>query len=214
MLFVCGDSLVAGYPIREQYGKEKTWPYLLNQEFIDKSRSASSNDRIFRKSVLYLDENISQAIIIWTHYTRLEFSEQGKYIQNLSSDKNSKYWFKNCQNTLHDLYRTLNYIISIQAICETQNINLLQGFSFNNLQEYMDISSFNQMLEDNQIFDFLTDDMIKRKYEVYSLLHNKVNWNNFLDKTLKEISIDFEKNHPGLKSQQVIANYILEKING
>ena len=95
MLVVGGDSYSC-WPIEEFDGnRSRCWPALvskeLNLELVDYTRSACSNDRIFRYCMPETMNSKNKILIIfWSSFNRFEVGYKGKIEQIMPSYEGSK----------------------------------------------------------------------------------------------------------------------------
>lgn len=228
MLVVGGDSYSC-WPLEKFDGnRNRCWPTLvankLNLGLVDYTRSACSNDRIFRYC---MPETLNQTnkfmVIFWSSYNRFEVGFHGKIEQIMPSFEGSKKiipedFLKNNYSRYLQHCRSLLYIISIQELCKQSNIVFLQKKGFrsdcwwNGTYE-----NFCAFMKKAKIFDYLSDEQLEEKYRYLEALYNKIDNRTYVgdkNESLQD-AVEFSKEflyHPTYKGHEQMSAMVVDAI--
>ena len=194
-ILVSGDSWTAGWPLEESVPREKfTWPNLVAQHFesdlIDKSRSASSNYRIFRKGFEgILDSSVDTVILFLTSWTRWETGsgygdKPGRIYQQSVRYKHNVELFKNFFNGYKQYTDCLRQIISLQSMAKTYGTAcyFLDNFDNNVYNKHIITEKqFKSILSSNIIeYDNMDNQRVKEKFNKVLNLYKHVDKKQFI----------------------------------
>ena len=230
-LLVSGDSWTSCWPLEERLGHRNFgWPNLVAKHFefelIDKSRSGSSNYRIYRKAFNGLLQDVDLVLVFLTSWVRFETGatfgpKPGGIYQHLPCDPEFKRAFDLFFNGYKNYTDMLRQIISLQAVAKTQKIPcfFLDTFS-DNLYQNITLDQFKNLLKYNiEIFDNIDDQRIEDKFQVVKCLESAIDWSSFISHNSYSQLIQgckLEKGHPvedgHAKVAEVVINF-LESLN-
>ena len=231
-LLVSGDSWTSCWPLEEELGHRRYgWPTLvaadLNYTLIDKSRSASSNYRIYRKAFDgMLNDQIDTVLVFLTSWVRTEFGatygdKPGRIYQHLprNKDKETQYIFKNFFNGYKNYTDLLRMIISLQNLASNLGIKcyFLDTFDQNlifdiTMDDFKRVLSYNQLIIDN-----MHDDRIDDKFSKVKMLTSNIDKSKFISTLSYQTLISgcpLNQGHPGKDGHAKIANIVLEFLKG
>jgi hypothetical protein len=228
-LLVSGDSWTAGYPMADN---SKAWPSIvsntLNFELTDKSRSGSSNYRIYRKAFDgVLTRKHDLCIVALTQWARFEtganFGEKpGSIYQHVFGNYNSKEYkfaYKNFFNGYKQYADLLRQIISLQQLAKNCNVDCFFIDTFErNLIFDLSMHQFLDILKTNtELYNNLSDKRRNEKFQVVKYLEKQINKQKFISKkSYKEIIRDceFKNGHPLEDGHRIIADVIINFLKG
>lgn len=232
-MLVSGCSFTSGWPMENTLGHRNfAWPRLVADHFdynlIDKSRSASSNYRIYRKAVDgLLDDNVDFVIVFLSEWTRLEtgvnFGDNpGRIHQHLTG--RDREIFEKFFNGYKNYADSLRMIISMQSLSKQYKkpLYLLDTFS-ENIHRNISHDHFVQILRFNDIvFDSMNDEYINNKFNKVKNLEKHIDWDVFIhNKSYQELigggssklpfseSKYFVKGHPNEDGHKKISNIVI-----
>jgi hypothetical protein len=225
-MFVTGCSFTSGWPLETKLGHRNfAWPRLVADHFgynlIDKSRSSSSNYRIYRKAVEgILDDDVDFVIAFLSPWTRLEtggnYGEKpGRIYQHLPGHDIEV--FKKFFNGYKNYTDCLRIIISLQNLSKqyAKPLYLLDSFQ-NNIHRNITRSQFVKILQFNDIvYDNMHDEYVDHKFKKVQNLERHINWNMFMHhKSYQELVAKTKliDNHPAedghKKISEIVINYL------
>ena len=162
-----GCSFTEGYDLPS---KESSWPYqlgsILNYNVVNLALGGSSNDRIYRTTVEYLNTHSDPdlAIIGWTIFNRAELSSaNGLYLRLTNTDALAdtteltqdlsnvhKFWLTNLYNEYINYRNWLHNILHLQNYFAVKNINyrFFSAFSTNYIMDFITGSELALLLAD------------------------------------------------------------------
>ena len=222
MIYINGDSFTAGAGVREEKGKEWTWPYLLEKKIgikcNEEARSGCSNYRIYRYTLeqILSNKDLKIVVILWTQYQRQEFSIAGKNVtfmpsDNVSKKQHSKIYdvaWKYAYNELSLYQNWLRQIISLSDMCQLRNIKfypfVYEKLCWNNTLETF-IKNFDHYIDVPQT---------KKKFIQTKTLEDNCPKINFLDiQKIDLIQTGWVKGHPTRTGHEQICESIFNTIN-
>jgi hypothetical protein len=229
-MLVSGASWTSGWPLEERLGhRELVWPNLVANHFefelIDKSRSGSSNYRIYRKAFDEILLGVDLAIVFWTSWERFETGanygdKPGRIYQHLLNKVDQKTFrlFFNGYLQYTDWIRqtiSLQYLSTVTntpcffiANLDAKNILLFKQLE---LENFKDILRYNPI-----VFDNIDDHRIEEKFQKVKLLESKIDWSKFISsESYLTLGKDFTLNegHPSNESHNIIAEMIIKFLN-
>jgi len=227
-LLVSGDSWTACWPLEQELGHRNFgWPTLVSKQMsytlIDKSRSGSSNYRIYRKAFDgMLQHKIDLALVFLTSWTRMETGagygpKPGHIYQHMPMDsgEQSRYVFEYFFNGYKNYTDLLRMIISLQNLSNTVGTDcyFLDTYENNLLFEFT-LDDFKKILAYNQnIFDNLNDTQINDKFNKVKFLTSRIDRTKFISAYSYEHIIKgctLHKGHPVEDGHRKIANTVLD----
>jgi hypothetical protein len=227
-LLVSGDSWTSCWPLEERLGHRKDgWPNLvaskLNYRLIDKSRTGSSNYRIYRKAFDgLLDTSNDLVLVFLTSWTRMETGsgygkKPGRIYQHIPGvkTKETEYVFKQFFNGYKNYTDMLRMIVSLQTIAKLQDTGcyFLDTFE-NNLLFDITLDDFKKILEFNPvIYDSMDDRRVEDKFNTVKLLTSAINREMFISKSTYQALIKdckLVESHPVEDGHSKIADVVLE----
>lgn len=228
-LLVSGDSWTSCWPLETRLGHRKFgWPSLVSTYFgfdlLDKSRAASSNDRIYRKAFDGIVAGTDLAIVCLTSWTRFEtgatYGEKpGRIYQHIPGDKRSDDAFRLFFNGYLNYTNLLRQVISLQSLSKQHGTQCFFLDTFeNNL--YFDISKddFKEILKYNiKVFDNISDQRVLEKLQVVKNLEQAIDKSMFISNRPYESLIrgcKLEQNHPVEDGHATIAEIIINFLKG
>jgi hypothetical protein len=236
-ILVSGDSWTSGWPLEETVPREKfTWPNLVAQHFecdlVDKSRSGSSNYRIYRKGFEgILDSSVDTVIIFLSSWTRWETGstigeKPGRIHQHLVGFKSPSLRtdykiFQNFFNGYKQLTDSYRMIIGLQNLACQYNKRCYFLDTFNNnvyTKYHITLAEFKKILQYNFAeFDAMDDNRIKEKYNKVVNLYKHIQKETFIcNDSYQEIIKDckLDRNHPVKDGHQKIAQVVIDFLEG
>jgi len=222
-LFVTGDSWTSCWPLEETTGSRNLgWPTLVSNHFdwqlTDKSRAASSNFRIFRKTFdAILTNNFSIVIVALTKWERMEtgYPNQGKIYQHVPSDPQSVLLYSDYFHGYLNYSQCLRMIIALQYAAKIHNTPLYFLDTFeSNILRTMSLESFKNILKFNpDVFNAMDDERILDKLNTITFLTNQIDFDAFISEQSYQSIIAgcaLEKKHPVEDGHAKIAETIIE----
>jgi hypothetical protein len=230
-LCVSGDSWTSGWPLESRGKKHLCWPALVAKHFdiklVDKSRSGSSNYRIYRKAVEGIfDSNIDTVIVFLTFWTRWELgststSESYSGIrQHIPTDTDTSI-FKKFFNGYKQYTDSLRFILSLQSMAKQHNTKcyFLDTFKDNVYnKQCITIEEFKKILQFNILeYDNMSDQRIIGKFDNVRNLYKHIDKKQFInDISYEEVikNCKTDKGHPVEDGHQKIAQVVINFLQG
>jgi len=187
ILLANGCSFTEGYDL---FHKESSWPYQLgnslNFKTVNLALGGSSNDRIYRTTIEYLNTHSDPDLVVigWTSFNRAEISSvHGLYLRltndNCLSDTTEfdqdltnvhKFWLTTLYNQYINYRNWLHNVLHLQNYFVIKNINyrFFSAFDTNHILEFANESDLSLELAD-QSFQWRD----RKKYAPFRGIHKE-----------------------------------------